>query len=199
MLHTCRYSSGYLLEYLQVYRWPPLFSYFLFIRSLLIIKLLIFPYTCIHYELLKTAWLWYGDLVYSCLFKCFNSLYMFELSACILIPTLSAKVGVCVSSQLLVSVLFIAVPTNTENFKLFPTFVNDALNIQVVVALELRVQSTNTRIQVYTLMWRHKLTWTMILVLRKVHPGEGRTWHMHDVHSHNKLRKSNKIFHMSSV
>jgi len=51
-----------------------------------------------------------------------------ELSACILIPTLAGytvqlKKGlkfmhsVCVSSQLLVSVLFIAVPTNTENFK----------------------------------------------------------------------------------
>ena len=33
-------------EYLQVYRWPPLFSYFLFIWSLLIVKLPIFPYTC---------------------------------------------------------------------------------------------------------------------------------------------------------
>ena len=53
-----------------------------------------------------------------------------ELSVCILIPTLAvlyiatylAKVGrmhsVCVSSQLLVSVLFFAVPTNTESAKL---------------------------------------------------------------------------------
>jgi len=41
-----------------------------------------------------------------------------KLSASILIPTLAIKCmhSVCVSSQLLVSVLFIAVPTNTENF-----------------------------------------------------------------------------------
>ena len=31
---------------MQVYRWPPLFSYFFFIWSLLIVKLQIFPYTC---------------------------------------------------------------------------------------------------------------------------------------------------------
>ena len=61
--YTCRYSSGYLiphsfwhywiigiecpLEYLQVYRWSPLFPYFLCIRSLLTVKLLIFLYTCL--------------------------------------------------------------------------------------------------------------------------------------------------------
>jgi len=35
------------LEYLQVYRWSPLFLYFLFIWSLLIVKLLMFPYGCL--------------------------------------------------------------------------------------------------------------------------------------------------------
>ena len=35
------------LKYLQVYRWPPLFSYFLFIWSLLTVKLQIIPYTCL--------------------------------------------------------------------------------------------------------------------------------------------------------
>jgi len=39
----------------------------------------------------------------------------YKLSACILIPRHSD----CVSSKLLVSVLFIAVPTNTENLKIF--------------------------------------------------------------------------------
>ena len=50
-----------------------------------------------------------------------------ELSAYILIPTLAvlySRLKKCmhsgrVSSQLLVSELFIAVPTNTENFKFF--------------------------------------------------------------------------------
>jgi len=48
-----------------------------------------------------------------------------ELSACILILTLAVKYmhSVCVSSQLLVSVLFIVVITNTENSKLFLTLV----------------------------------------------------------------------------
>ena len=57
-----------------------------------------------------------------------------ERSAYILIPTLArystAKVGIkmhalsfCVSSHLLVSGLFIAVPTNTENFNFFRTLV----------------------------------------------------------------------------
>ena len=38
-----------------MYRWSPLFSYFLFIRSLLTVKLVIFPYTCLFAFLVHTT------------------------------------------------------------------------------------------------------------------------------------------------
>jgi len=37
--------------------------------------------------------------------------------------------SVCVSSQLLVSMLFIAIPTNTELFNFFLTFIGNSSNI----------------------------------------------------------------------